>query len=279
MITDALRSALERVAPVRHASEDEAFLTHGETMGLAHRGDRAGYPPGNSAEAFQSAIDLGFDHLESDVHVTSDGELVLFHDDDLGAETTGAGPIGQHRWADLDRVRYVVDGEPTERKLIRLSDALHLWPHARWNLDAKDGAAVEPLIDLVTRSGSSQRVLLTAFDLGTLRRIRRAAPPETCTGLAKVEIAALRAASLVGAPVRHVGDAAQVPLDHRGLTIVDRRFVTTCRSAGIAVHVWTINDADTMHDLFDLGVDAVITDEVGKLRAVLDQRRREERER
>lgn len=272
MISASLNAVAERLSPARRASAPESFLDWGRASALAHRGDRANHPPGNNLAAFQSAIDAGIDHIESDVHRTADGELVLFHDDSLDAETTGRGPIAEHTWSELHTVRYLADGRTTDHGLVRLEDALGLWPDLRWNLDAKDGAAVDPLVDLIKRTGSGHRVLLTAFELGTIRRVRRSAPPETCTGLAKVEIVAVRAASLVGVPIPHLGDAAQVPAEHRGVTVVDERFVATCHRADIAVHVWTVNEAAEMHRLLDLGVDAVITDDPTTLVSVLDER-------
>ena len=261
-----------RLVPTRQASDDQAFLGWGRSSALAHRGDRAGHPPGNHLAAFQSAIDAGIDHIESDVHRTADDRLVLFHDDRLDAETTGSGALADHTWAELSTVRYRHRGEPTDHGLVLLEDALGLWPDIRWNLDAKDGAAVEPLVELVADTGSDHRVLLTAFDVGTLRRLRRLAAPPTCTGLARIEIAAIRAASLLGLSVPPIGDAAQVPESHRGVTVVDRRFVDTCHEAGIAVHVWTINDRQTMDRLLDLGVDGIISDDPRLLRATLDGR-------
>ena len=59
---------------------------HTPPMALAHRGGSL-YPPNvgleNSLTAFRTAVDLGFTHLETDVHATSDGEVVAFHDDHL----------------------------------------------------------------------------------------------------------------------------------------------------------------------------------------------------
>ena len=46
----------------------------------------------NSMAAFRAAVDLGFRHLETDVHTTADGVLVLFHDKTLDRITAGAGP-------------------------------------------------------------------------------------------------------------------------------------------------------------------------------------------
>jgi glycerophosphoryl diester phosphodiesterase len=54
--------------------------------------------------------------------------------------------------------------------------------------------------------------------------------------------------------------------------IVDRRFVRTAHRRGVAVHVWTIDDAGEMRRLLDLGVDGIMTDRPTDLKAVLEAR-------
>jgi len=57
---------------------------------IAHRG--ASYDaPENTLEAFDLALELGFDNFETDVQLTSDGRAVLVHDDrlDRTTDTTG----------------------------------------------------------------------------------------------------------------------------------------------------------------------------------------------
>ena len=67
-------------------------------------------------------------------------------------------------------------------------------------------------------------------------------------------------ASWTRLPVPLRCDVVQVPLRAKGVTVVDRRFVDWCHRAGIAVHVWTVDDPDEAQRLHDLGVDALITD-------------------
>ncbi len=255
-----------------HQIEPRPYLALGHANALAHRGDRAGFPPGNRASAIQSAVDLGFDHIETDVRLSADGELVLFHDDHLDDQTTGSGRVQDQRWTELEQLRYRHQGEVLDEGLLRLSDALERWPQLHWNIDAKTGDVIEPLIETVLWARAATRVLITSFSLRNVRRIRRLAPSGVCTGLSRTEIALVRLAAWLRLPVPRLGDAAQVPVRHRNVTVVDRRFVDTCHRAGIAVHVWTVDDPAEMHRLLDLGVDALITDHPAALRDVLEAR-------
>src|SRR5664279_6273838 len=65
---------------------------------MAHRGfDLSGLE--NSMPAFAAAVDLGVTHLETDVHATSDGVLVAFHDARLDRTTDGEGVVAELPWS------------------------------------------------------------------------------------------------------------------------------------------------------------------------------------
>ncbi|MGH9304760.1 MAG: glycerophosphodiester phosphodiesterase family protein, partial [Acidimicrobiales bacterium] len=68
---------------------------------------------------------------------------------------------------------------------------------------------------------------------------------------------------------RHV--AVQVPVCYGEVVVVDEEFVQGAHSAGLAVHVWTIDDATEMERLLDLGVDGIMTDTPSVLAGVLGQ--------
>ena len=65
------------------------------------------------------------------------------------------------------------------------------------------------------------------------------------------------------------GDCLQVPIYHYGIKLVTKRFVKYVQSIGLKIHVWTINDVNTMQKLIDLGVDGIITDKPKVLRDLL----------
>ena len=68
-------------------------------------------------------------------------------------------------------------------------------------------------------------------------------------------------------------DALQVPVEHKGITLVTPRFLGAAHSRDVRVDVWTINDAAEMRRLLDLGVDGVMTDLPGVLASLLEERR------
>ena len=68
------------------------------------------------------------------------------------------------------------------------------------------------------------------------------------------------------------GACAQVPPTVKGVPLVHQRFVDAAHDQGLAVHVWTIDDAEEMQRLLDIGVDGIMTDRPTVLRDVLMER-------
>src|SRR5439155_24765780 len=155
----------------------------------------------------------------------------------------------------------------------RLEDLLVRWPQARFNIDPKADACVEPLAALLDRLDAWERVCLGSFSDARLRAIRALSGGRACTSMGPRAIALARAAAATGLMPRRAADCVQVPLRRGRIAIVTERFVRAAHRAGLPVHVWTINDAATMHALLDLGVDGVMTDRLAVLRDVFGQRR------
>jgi glycerophosphoryl diester phosphodiesterase len=236
------------------------FLTEGRADVLAHRGASSLHPPGNTERAFAAALAMGFDHLETDVQVTSDGVVVVFHDERLDDATTATGTIADHIWSELLTVRTTVDGQATEDGLVRLDELLERFPTAFFNIDIKTDATIEPATRILVRADTRSRVCVAAFGWRRLRAVRRRLGPGWCSAMAKPEIAVTRIAAWLRIPVPRLADVVQLPTTYRGRTIVDRRFVEACHRSGVAVHVWTVNDPEEATRLRALGVDAVISD-------------------
>lgn len=213
--------------------------------------------------AFEHAVRLGYRYLETDVHVTADGVVVAFHDDDLTRTCGRPGRISTLPWSEVSEAR--VDGtEP----IPRLSDLVEAFPAARLNIDCKSESAVGPLADEVTRLGIVDRVCLASFSDTRIRALRRRLGNDVCTSMATRELALLWASGVN--PGRAA--AAQVPVRHGRATVVTKRFVSWAHRRGVAVHVWTIDESAEMHRLLDLGVDGLMTDRPAVLKDVFVER-------
>jgi glycerophosphoryl diester phosphodiesterase len=251
---------------------DHAFFGGPYPRAFVHRGwhydDLAGME--NSLSAFRRAVREGYHYLETDVHATSDGVVVVHHDAALDRTTDASGPIARQPWR-VVRTAKIGGREPVSR----LEDVLEELPDAFFNIDVKVSRAIEPLIDTLRRTNAYSRVCVASFSEARLERVRRSAGDGLLTSMGTRAIARLWAAGRLPAFVRGGRGhqrIAQVPVRQGRLTIVDKRLIAAARRRGIEVHVWTIDEPDQMHELIDLGVDGIMTDRPGVLRDVLRSR-------
>jgi glycerophosphoryl diester phosphodiesterase len=242
---------------------DLSFLDWPGPIPFAHRGG-ASEAPENTMPAFEQAVRLGYRYVETDVHATTDGVLLAFHDDVLDRVTDRTGVIAELPWAVVREAR--VDGrEP----IPLLEDLLTAWPDLRVNIDPKHDAAVAPLARTLQRCNAIDRVCVGSFSDDRLVELRATLGPALCTSLGPVEVAGLVGGELGGgAP----GRCVQVPRHVGDTELVDEAFVELAHGLDLGVHVWTIDDADEMSLLLDRGVDGLMTDRPAVLREVLDRR-------
>ena len=220
--------------------------------------------------AFQRAVDLGYRYLETDARATADGVAVAFHDGLLDRMTDRQGRLARRTWDEVRRAR-IGGTEP----IPRLADVLGTWPDCFVNVDVKADGAVRATLDVLARTGAADRVCIAAFSDRRLAVLREALGPGVCTALGPLEISRLRVAGWRSGSDRSgfgAGRAAQVPMRIGPVPFVDTRLVEAAHDRGLAVHVWTVNDAADMRTLLDLGVDGVMTDRADVLRTMLEER-------
>ena len=104
------------------------YLNSNKKLAIAHRGGISRYPE-NTMEAFQEAIDLGYKYLETDIQVTSDNKLVIFHDDKLDRLTNVSGKLKDRSW---DEIKHTKINE--KYSIPMLSELITSWPEIKINI-------------------------------------------------------------------------------------------------------------------------------------------------
>ncbi|MFV0434859.1 MAG: glycerophosphodiester phosphodiesterase family protein [Leucobacter sp.] len=219
----------------------------------------------NTLAAFAAARDAGAEYIESDCHLSRDGRVVLFHDDDLLRVTGDPRKIAEVTHRELSAIMADRGG------LLTLDEALEAFPEARFNLDVKAEAAAEAVGRAVAHD--AHRVLLASFTAGCrIAALRAAAAVPAAAAVGRPATSPDRAALvriLLAVAVRSrrraeralAGfDALQVPERQDAIPVLTRALIDAAHANGVEVHVWTVNDAERMRSLAARGVDGVITD-------------------
>lgn len=255
-------------------------------VAFAHQGG-AFEGPSSTLFAIANAIEQGASAIELDVHATADRRIVVSHDEMVDRTTNGRGEIAKYSLGELEELdnaywwvpgtdvapnraahEYVHRGKaPGDRRfaVATLEEVVRAFPGVALNLDIKrTDPEVEPyeqlLADEVRRLECTGSVIVASFLDSALQHFRTLAP-EVITSAATEETASFYFRVQAGEPVGPVPFAVlQVPATFGEFTVVDERFVARAHDAGLAVHVWTVNEVDEMDRLLDLGVDGIISD-------------------
>ncbi|MCB5293307.1 Glycerophosphoryl diester phosphodiesterase [Arthrobacter sp. SO3] len=230
----------------------------------------------NSMAAFRAAVELGFRHLETDVHTTADGVLLLFHDETLDRVTDGRGRISELP-AETVALARIGGAEP----IPLFEELATTFPDVRINLDVKDWNSVAPLVAAIERHGLHDRVLIASFSDRRRRAVldQLSRPAASSAGIVSNALFVLLGPVLPAALLRLTAGRAlrgvhalQVPVSYGAVTVVTPGFLRRAHRHGLQVHVWTINEPTEMHRLLDLGVDGIVTDRADLLKEVLQER-------
>lgn len=253
---------------------------------IGHRG-ASGELPENTLVAFERALSQGAAMLETDAHLSRDGEAVLSHDPRVDRTTDGSGAIEEYTLAELQRLdaghRFSPDGGasfPQRGKGLQiptLREAFERFPGIRFNIEIKQNSPVliDATVRIVAEAKRAETTLLAAAEDDTMSALR-ARLAETglrpAMGAALGDVVAFVRAAAAGETPPPEPMALQIPPSFAGNPLVTAELVEFAHRHEVQVHVWTINDEDEMRGLLDLGVDGVMSDFPAVLRKVVDER-------
>jgi glycerophosphoryl diester phosphodiesterase len=242
---------------------------HGRTLNIAHRG-ASSVAPANTLSAFEKAAALGADGIEFDVHLSADGVPVVIHDATVDASTDGSGPVASLTLAQLKRLdagayfspQFAGETLPTLEEVLAAFGSRLLLNVELKSVSLRDNGLEQVVLAQIAQHDLSEQVLISSFNPFALRRVKRLAP-HILTGLLYAPDLPL--------PLRRAWLACIAPHEarHPAYTMVNAQYVAWARRRGYRVHPWTVDDADEMARLIDLGVDAIITNRPDLLRDAL----------
>jgi glycerophosphoryl diester phosphodiesterase len=232
-------------------------------------------------EAFQGAAALGYRYIETDVQLTADGVVVVFHDDDLNRLTNAIGPIRRWQWEDVQHLdaawSFGADQDYPMRssgcRISSLYDVLATFPEQNFNIDLKCSGAEWAVADVIRKLGREESVLVGGFVDRRTARFRRITRGHVATSAGRRVVVQMWSASRVGLTVNRAEVAYQVPYDYTPR--LDQRFIDAAHRSGAHVHAWTVNDVADMNELLDMGVDGIVTDRPDRLNEVMEGRRQD----
>ena len=244
--------------------------------------------PENTLEAFRHAVELGCSHIETDLRMTRDGEIVVMHDARLERTTNGTGEVSALTLAELEKLdagyRFSPDGVsfPWRGRGLTVPTFAELCaaaPAVRFNVEIKERSPHDlprALNAFIERHGLAERIVVAAERHELVRDFRRLSGGRVATSASRRECLMFWFASRLGVsgflPLPY--QALQIPVRVGKATVLTPQLLDAAHREGVQVHVWTIDDTAEMHRLLDLGVDGLMSDYPDRLRATVLERQK-----
>ena len=244
------------------------FLKEKTPIAIAHRGGE-GKGSENTLEAFSYAISLGYRYIETDIHATKDGKVVLFHDESLERLTDVRGLVKNFTYSELEKFKIC-----GKYKIPTLEEAIVSWSDVFFNIDCKSDNVTLPLIKILNGNPKLlNRVCIGSFSGQRLNFIRNNLGSKIITSCGPQEVIKIKLSSLGLKYPSIKAHCIQIPLYYYGMPVLDKNLIKKSHELGLKVHVWTINKKSEMHKMLDLGVDGIISDKIDILKSVYKERK------
>lgn len=245
---------------------------------FAHRGGMA-LKPEQTKLAFDNAVEFGVNGFETDVRLTKDQQLLVFHDATVDRTTNGSGKVSEHTLAELKKLDAGyhfkdINGTTPYRAhkdstILTFNELLQMYPKMYINVDLKDAPdsfegniAPQILFDIIKNNNAQERVLVTSFYQQQITRFNNIANGNIAIGASQQEVteAFLKFHLFLGKYYFPKANTFQMPTSFTGINLTSRRFINWLNELNIVPGFYGVNSVDLMKDLYHKGVHTLVTD-------------------
>jgi glycerophosphoryl diester phosphodiesterase len=245
---------------------------------IGHRG-ASGLAPENTLAAFRLAADLGVQSIETDLHLSRDGRLVIFHDSTLARTTDGRGRLSGKSLDELKRLDagswfrrrepgkraarpFAGERIPTVEEVLDFARQRDIRLYLEMKAPSGSGAE-EAVVAAIRGAGALNRCHVICFDLDVLARVRQIEPA--------IPLGYLFSKRMRNAVSRAVDAAVDTLLPRANR--VTAKLIAEAKRHDLKVVTWTVNEPKQMKKLITLGIDGIMTNYPDRLAALLGPNR------
>ncbi|KAF2327128.1 glycerophosphodiester phosphodiesterase [Flavobacterium nitrogenifigens] len=222
---------------------------------IAHRGAKA-YEPENTLQAFQKALDLNSDGIELDVHLSSDGHIIVIHDETIDRTTNGKGLVNDFILAELKS--FLIDGKyqiPTLNEVFDLVDKRCLI-----NIELKGLGTPSKVVQLIEeyiseKNWNYDHFIISSFDWDMLE--------ETSNLNSNISIGVLTEENIDTALA--FAEKIKAKAIHPDFNLLNEENVQQIQEKGFQVLPWTVNSKEDIQKVKSYKVDGIISDNPDKI--------------
>ncbi|TRX21027.1 glycerophosphodiester phosphodiesterase [Flavobacterium franklandianum] len=217
---------------------------------IGHRGAK-GHQPENTLISFQKAIDLKVDGIELDVHLSSDGEIIVIHDDTIDRTTNGKGEVNKMSLKELKS--FLINNSQEIPTLIEVLNLVH--KQCFINIELKGIGTSKPVLDLISlyikdKKWHYNNFLISNFDWKMLEEAQLLNP--------KIRIGVLTDASVEDALA--FAKKTKAFSIHPNYRLLTKENVALMLENGFEVFPWTVNSFEDIQKIKSFNVNGIISD-------------------
>ncbi len=234
-------------------------------INYAHRG-ASDYAPENTLSSFYLGLLQGANGIETDVQITKDGVLVLFHDDTLDRVTDFSGAVSDYSYDQLRKAKvYGSSVSGFYDRIVKFETFLEHFSQydIRFAIELKSGGVEAKVIEAIRKYGITERTTVTSFKFEYLKRVKELD-------------SSIRIGWLVdGDGCDHIPELLAIGGEEMAPRARDMtaQSVQTLREAGLGVRAWGLANVDLMKKMCALGVDGMTVNFPDRLSVYLDKNR------
>jgi glycerophosphoryl diester phosphodiesterase len=238
---------------------------------IAHRGASAYYPE-NTLPSFEGAIAMGADMVELDVQLTSDREVVVFHDEKLSRFTNGRGRIADYTLARLKKLDAGswYDEIFKNTRIPTLAETLNVCKNKiAVNIEIKTeavskmlfGVIEEKCLKIVEQSGMNGHVVFSSFDSRAIMHLKQIDNTVTAAVLFEKKHYGSKLPS-------DIIDSVGADAFNCSASELNRKWLADVKFNNIPVNIYTVNDTKSMRRFLKIGVSGIFTNNPDILKSV-----------
>ncbi|MFX0058839.1 MAG: glycerophosphodiester phosphodiesterase [Candidatus Heimdallarchaeota archaeon] len=232
---------------------------------IGHRG-ASSLAPENTLKAFRKSIELKADFIEFDVQITRDGELVITHDLDIERITGEKKNVKDMTLEEL-KIRDFGEGEkiPTLRELVKQTKG-----KICLNCEIIVEGIANEVIEILREYEVIKTTIVSSFKHNELLEFQKLEP--------KLKLASLEPTNYLAEYEWKIRkEMIEFCITHNLYAInpfypiVDQQFVDFAHNNNVKVFPWTVDSKPTIRKLIKYGVDGIITNDITKLKDILNR--------
>ncbi|KAB1156192.1 glycerophosphodiester phosphodiesterase [Flavobacterium luteum] len=219
-------------------------------LNLGHRGAK-GYEPENTLLSFQKAIDIGVDGIELDVHLSSDGAIMVIHDETIDRTTNGKGFVNELSLLKLNG--FEIEKEQKIPSLQEVFDLVN--QQCLINIELKGKGTAKPVLALIEeyvleKNWDYSHFIVSSFDWTALQELRKWNPKIPIGVLTQTNLdLAVAFAKFIKAETIH-------PYFH----LLTKENTKKIQNEGFEVFSWTVNEIEDIEKIKSFHVNGIISD-------------------